>query len=185
MLHFLLETLISIPVIVLKHLSLPDTKLSKYFKFTNVFLLILKKPYPFTFSSISLSIIKEFKEFALRGNVIDLAVAVVIGGAFGKIVSSFVADVLMPPIGLLLGGVNFTDLVITLKKAQGDVAAVTLQYGNFIQAVVDFLIIALAIFMMIKAINLAKKKEEEAPAPPPEPTKEETLLTEIRDLLKK
>ncbi|HNV49528.1 MAG: large-conductance mechanosensitive channel protein MscL [Bacteroidales bacterium] len=132
-----------------------------------------------------MSIIKEFKEFALRGNVIDLAVAVVIGGAFGKIVSSFVADVLMPPIGLLLGGVNFTDLVITLKKAQGDVAAVTLQYGNFIQAVVDFLIIALAIFMMIKAINLAKKKEEEAPAPPPEPTKEETLLTEIRDLLKK
>ncbi|MGB4123912.1 MAG: large-conductance mechanosensitive channel protein MscL [Bacteroidales bacterium] len=132
-----------------------------------------------------MSIIKEFKEFALRGNVIDLAVAVVIGGAFGKIVSSFVADVLMPPIGLLLGGVNFTDLVITLKKAQGDVAAVTLQYGNFIQAVVDFLIIALAIFMMIKAINLAKKKEEEAPAPPLEPTKEETLLTEIRDLLKK
>jgi large conductance mechanosensitive channel len=132
-----------------------------------------------------MSIIKEFKEFALRGNVIDLAVAVVIGGAFGKIVSSFVADVLMPPIGLLLGGVNFTDLVITLKKAQGDVAAVTLQYGNFIQAVVDFLIIALAIFMMIKAINLAKKKEEEAPAPPPEPTKEETLLTEIRDLLKR
>ncbi len=132
-----------------------------------------------------MSIIKEFKEFALRGNVIDLAVAVVIGGAFGKIVSSFVADVLMPPIGLLLGGVNFTDLVITLKKAQGDVAAVTLQYGNFLQAVVDFLIIALAIFMMIKAINLAKKKEEEAPAPPPEPTKEETLLTEIRDLLKK
>ena len=132
-----------------------------------------------------MSIIKEFKEFALRGNVIDLAVAVVIGGAFGKIVSSFVADVLMPPIGLLLGGVNFTDLVITLKKAQGDVAAVTLQYGNFIQAVVDFLIIALAIFMMIKALNLAKKKEEEAPAPPLEPTKEETLLTEIRDLLKK
>jgi len=132
-----------------------------------------------------MSIIKEFKEFALRGNVIYLAVAVVIGGAFGKIVSSFVADVLMPPIGLLLGGVNFTDLVITLKKAQGDVAAVTLQYGNFIQAVVDFLIIALAIFMMIKAINLAKKKEEEAPAPPLEPTKEETLLTEIRDLLKK
>lgn len=132
-----------------------------------------------------MSIIKEFKEFALRGNVIDLAVAVVIGGAFGKIVTSFVADVLMPPIGLLLGGVNFTDLVITLKKAQGDVAAVTLQYGNFIQAVVDFLIIALAIFMMIKAINLAKKKEEEAPAPPLEPTKEETLLTEIRDLLKK
>lgn len=107
-----------------------------------------------------MSIIKEFKEFALRGNVIDLAVAVVIGGAFGKIVSSFVADVLMPPIGLLLGGVNFTDLVITLKKAQGDVAAVTLQYGNFIQAVVDFLIIALAIFMMIKAINLAKKKKK-------------------------
>ncbi len=130
--------------------------------------------------------IKEFKDFAMRGNVIDLAVAVVIGGAFGKIVTSFVADVLMPPIGLLLGGMNFTDLVITLKEAQGDVAAVTLRYGNFIQVTIDFLIIAFSIFLVIKAINVIKKKEKPAPPPPPPaPTKEEQLLTEIRDLLKK
>ncbi|HPE34475.1 MAG TPA: large-conductance mechanosensitive channel protein MscL [Bacteroidales bacterium] len=133
-----------------------------------------------------MSMIKEFKDFAMRGNVIDLAVAVVIGGAFGKIVTSFVADVLMPPIGLLLGGMNFTDLVITLKEAQGDVAAVTLRYGNFIQVTIDFLIIAFSIFLVIKAINVIKKKEKPAPPPPPPaPTKEEQLLTEIRDLLKK
>jgi large conductance mechanosensitive channel len=133
-----------------------------------------------------MSILKEFKQFAMRGNVIDLAVAVVIGGAFGKIVASFVADVLMPPIGLLLGGVDFTNLLIILKQAESDVPAVTLNYGKFIQNVVDFAIIAFAIFMMIKAINLTKKKEEETPtpAPPPEPSKEEQLLTEIRDLLK-
>lgn len=132
-----------------------------------------------------MSILKEFKQFAMRGNVVDLAVAVVIGGAFGKIVASFVADVLMPPIGLLLGGMDFTNLMIVLKQAEGDIPAVTLNYGNFIQNIVDFAIVAFAIFMMIKAINLTKKKEEEAPAPaPPEPSKEEQLLTEIRDLLK-
>jgi len=133
-----------------------------------------------------MSLIKEFKAFAMRGNVVDLAVAVIIGGAFGKIVASFVADVLMPPIGLLLGGMEFTDLMIVLKEANGDVPAVTLKYGAFIQTVVDFLIVAFAIFMMIKGINATKKKEEAAPPPPPpEPTKEEQLLTEIRDLLKK
>ncbi len=131
-----------------------------------------------------MSLIKEFKAFAMRGNVVDLAVAVVIGGAFGKIIASFVSDVLMPPLGMLLGGVDFTDLVITLKAAQGEVAAVTLNYGNFIQNVVDFVIIAFAIFIVIKAMNATKKKEEAAPAPPPVPSKEEQLLTEIRDLLK-
>jgi len=132
-----------------------------------------------------MSLVKEFKAFAMRGNVVDLAVAVVIGGAFGKIIASFVNDILMPPIGLLLGGVEFTDLVLVLKKATADAEAVTMTYGVFVQNVVDFVIIALAIFMMIKGINSMKKKEEEAPAPPPGPTKEEELLTEIRDLLKK
>lgn len=133
-----------------------------------------------------MSLIKEFKAFAMRGNVIDLAVAVIIGGAFGKIVASLVSDVLMPPIGLLLGGVEFTDLVIVLKEAKGeDIPAVTMTYGAFLQNVVDFVIIAFVIFMMIRTINNMKKKEEEKPAPPPEPTKEEQLLTEIRDLLKK
>lgn len=132
-----------------------------------------------------MSLIKEFKDFAMRGNVLDLAVAVIIGGAFGKIVSSFVADVLMPPIGLLLGGVDFSDLAIVLKEAVGEDPAVMLSYGKFTQSVVDFLIIAFAIFMMIKVINNLSKKKEEEPAPaPPEPTKEELLLTEIRDILK-
>lgn len=129
--------------------------------------------------------IKEFKTFAMRGNVIDMAVGIIIGGAFGKIVSSFVADVIMPPIGLLIGSVNFTELSVTLKQASGDIAAVTLNYGKFIQSVVDFIIIAFAIFTVIKAMNSLKKKEEEAPAPPPEPTKEVVLLTEIRDALVK
>jgi large conductance mechanosensitive channel len=132
-----------------------------------------------------MSLIKEFKEFAMRGNVIDLAVAVIIGAAFGKVISSFVADVLMPPIGLLLGGADFTDLQLILKEAQGEIAAVTLNYGSFIQTIVDFLIIAASIFMVIKAIASAKKKEAAAPAPSPVPTKEEELLIEIRDLLKK
>jgi large conductance mechanosensitive channel len=132
-----------------------------------------------------MSLIKEFKEFAMRGNVIDLAVAVIIGAAFGKVISSFVADVLMPPIGLLLGGVDFTDLQLVLKEAQGEIAAVTLNYGMFVQTVVDFLIIAASIFMVIKVISSAKKKEAEAPAPSPIPTNEEKLLVEIRDLLKK
>ncbi|MEM6638321.1 MAG: large-conductance mechanosensitive channel protein MscL [Pseudomonadota bacterium] len=126
----------------------------------------------------------EFKDFAMRGNVVDMAVGIVIGGAFGKIVSSFVKDVLMPPIGLALGGVDFSQLAVTLKEAVGETAAVTLNYGVFIQTVVDFIIIAFAIFMVVKAMNSMKKKEEEAPAKPPEPSKEEVLLTEIRDALR-
>jgi large conductance mechanosensitive channel len=138
-----------------------------------------------------MSIIKEFKQFAMRGNVLDMAVGIIIGGAFGKIVSSFVADVIMPPIGALLGGVDFSNLKIIIKHAvlndAGAIAkpAVTLNYGLFINTVIDFIIIAFAIFMMIKAMNNLKKKEEAAPAPPPAPSNEEKLLTEIRDLLKK
>jgi large conductance mechanosensitive channel len=134
-----------------------------------------------------MKLIDEFKTFAMRGNVVDMAIGIIIGGAFGKIVTSFVNDVIMPPIGLLVGGVDFKDLAVTLKEAVGDVPAVTLNYGNFIQVVFDFVIIALAIFMMIKAMNAAKKKEAEvpvAPPAPPAPSKEELLLTEIRDLLK-
>lgn len=135
------------------------------------------------------SLLKEFKDFAMKGNVVDMAVGVVIGGAFGKIVSSLVADIIMPPIGLLLGGVNFTDLKITLKDAVVTdgvqvAEAVTLNYGNFLQVTLDFLIIAFAIFMVIKAIMSFKKKEEAAPAAPPAPTKDQVLLEEIRDLLK-
>ncbi|HNQ38361.1 MAG: large-conductance mechanosensitive channel protein MscL [Prolixibacteraceae bacterium] len=133
-----------------------------------------------------MGIVKEFKEFAMKGNVVDLAVAVVIGGAFGKIVTSFVNDIIMPPIGVLLGGVNFADLKIQLKEAVGEVPAVTLNYGAWINTVIDFLIVALVIFLVIKGLNSMKKKEAEAPAPPPPaPSKEETLLTEIRDLLAK
>lgn len=131
-----------------------------------------------------MSMMKEFKEFAMRGNVMDMAVGIIIGAAFGKIVSSFVADVIMPPLGMLLGKVSFTDLAITLKGASGEVAAVTLNYGKFVQTVVDFVIIAFAIFMVIKTMNSLKKKQEEAPVVPPAPPREEVLLTEIRDLLK-
>jgi len=139
-----------------------------------------------------MSLVSEFKAFAMRGNVVDMAVGIIIGGAFGKIVSSVVADVIMPPIGLLLGGVKFTDLKIILKDPVLDAAgaittqAVAINYGNFIQTTVDFLIIAFAIFMMIKGMNSLKKKDE-APAEvpdPPAPTKEEVLLAEIRDILK-
>ena len=127
----------------------------------------------------------EFKAFALKGNVVDMAVGIIIGAAFGKIVSSMVADVVMPPLGLLIGGVNFTELKIILKAAVGTNPAVTWNYGNFLQVTFDFLIVAFAVFMVIKAINAAKKKEEAAPEAPPAPSKEELLLTEIRDLLKK
>jgi large conductance mechanosensitive channel len=129
--------------------------------------------------------IQEFKTFAMRGNVVDMAVGIIIGGAFGKIVSSVVADVIMPPIGVLLGGMDFSKFAITIKQASGDVAAVTLNYGKFIQSMVDFVIIAFAIFMMIKAMNSFKKKQEEAPAAPPAPSAEVVLLTEIRDALVK
>jgi len=139
-----------------------------------------------------MGLLKEFKEFAVKGNVIDLAVGVIIGGAFGKIVSSFVNDVIMPPLGLLIGGVDFKQLKLVLKDETVDaagetVAAVTLNYGMFIQNVVDFTIIAFVIFMAIKGINTLNRKKEEAPAPtaPPEPTHTEKLLEEIRDLLKK
>lgn len=138
-----------------------------------------------------MSILKEFKEFAMRGNMIDMAVGIIIGAAFGKIIASLVGDVLMPPIGLLLGGMNFTDINIVMKDAVLDPAtgavvkeAVAIKIGNFIQVLIDFLIIAFSIFMIIKLINNLKKKKEEAPAAPPAPTKEETLLTEIRDILK-
>ncbi|SHN00496.1 large conductance mechanosensitive channel [Cyclobacterium lianum] len=138
-----------------------------------------------------MGLIKEFKDFAVRGNVVDLAVAVIIGAAFGKVVSSLVNDIIMPPIGLLVGGVDFTDLMVVLKEAYLDpsgteIAAVTINYGNFIQFVVDFSIVAFAVFMIVKLINNLKRKEEAAPTPPP-PTvnKTEVLLEEIRDLLKK
>jgi len=143
-----------------------------------------------------MKILKEFKEFAMKGNVIDLAIGIIIGAAFGKIVSSLVNDVIMPPIGLLIGGIDFKDIAINMKNAVVDPAtgqvlkaAVTLRIGNFIQTIVDFLIVAFAIFMLIKGINnLSRKKAKETtetPPSPPEPSKSETLLTEIRDLLKK
>jgi large conductance mechanosensitive channel len=132
-----------------------------------------------------MSMMQEFKEFAMKGNVVDLAVGVIIGGAFGKIVSSFVADIIMPPIGLLAGGVDFTKLGVVLKEAVDEkTPAVMLNYGNFIQTVVDFTIVAIAIFMAIKMMNKMKKAEVAAPEAPPAPTKEELLLTEIRDVLK-
>lgn len=133
-----------------------------------------------------MKLIDEFKSFAMKGNVIDLAIGIIIGAAFGKIVSSFVSDIIMPPLGLLIGGVNFTDLKVVLKSAvDATHPAVTWNYGNFLQVTFDFLIVAFAVFLVIKAIVLAKRKEEAAPAAPPAPTKEEILLTEIRDLLKK
>ncbi|MDH3198954.1 MAG: large-conductance mechanosensitive channel protein MscL [Candidatus Krumholzibacteria bacterium] len=131
-----------------------------------------------------MSVMKEFKAFAIKGNMIDMAVGIVIGAAFGKIVSSLVADVIMPPIGLLLGGVNFSALTVTLKAAREGAEAVTLNYGAFIQTAVDFLIIAAAIFMVVKSINTMKRKEEAAPAAPPKPSNQEVLLAEIRDLMK-
>jgi large conductance mechanosensitive channel len=142
-----------------------------------------------------MSILKEFKSFAMKGNVLDLAVAVIIGGAFGKIVTSFVNDVLMPPIGLLLGNKDFSNMRVILKHStdavmSGDtvvtpaIAEVSIRYGAFANTILDFLIVAFSIFMVIKAFNSMKRKEEAAPAAPPAPTKEETLLTEIRDILK-
>jgi len=142
-----------------------------------------------------MSMMTEFKEFAIKGNAVDMAVGIIVGAAFGKIVSSFVNDVIMPPIGLLIGGVDFNKLTFTLKEASGDVAAVMIFYGKFIQTVIDFTIIAFiqtvidftiiafVIFIVIKAINSQKRKEEET-VPPPEPSKEELLLSDIRDILK-
>ncbi|MEM8844855.1 MAG: large-conductance mechanosensitive channel protein MscL [Pseudomonadota bacterium] len=132
-----------------------------------------------------MSMMSEFKEFAMRGNVVDMAVGIIIGAAFGKIVSSFVSDIIMPPLGVIIGGVDFTDLAVTIKAASDSAEAVTLKYGAFIQTVLDFVIVAFAIFMVIKLMNSLKKKEEEKPEEPPKPSAEEVLLTEIRDLLKK
>jgi large conductance mechanosensitive channel len=132
-----------------------------------------------------MGMMKEFKDFAMRGNVMDMAIGIIIGGAFGKIVSSFVTDVIMPPIGMLLGGVDFSNLAFTLKEGAEGVEPVLLKYGVFINTVIDFTIIAFAIFMVIKAMNSMKKKEEEKPAAPPAPSKEEVLLAEIRDELRK
>lgn len=131
-----------------------------------------------------MSLLKEFKAFAVKGNVVDLAVGIIIGAAFGKIVSSFVGDIIMPPLGLLIGGINFTDLAITLRPAEGASPAVVLAYGKFIQTVVDFVIVAFAIFIGVKAINRLKREEAKAPSLPPVPSKEEVLLGEIRDILK-
>lgn len=125
----------------------------------------------------------DFKKFILRGNVVDLAVAVIIGAAFNKVVSSFVKDILMPPIGVAMGGVNFSDLKYVLVEAAGETPAVTLNYGAFIQTIVDFLIIAASIFVMVKVLEKIQKKEEEKPAEPKGPTTEEILI-EIRDTLK-
>lgn len=128
-----------------------------------------------------MGMIQEFKEFAIKGNAVDMAVGIIIGAAFGKIVSSLVADVIMPPIGLILGGVNFTNLSFTLKQAAADTPAVLLNYGKFIQTVIDFSIIAFAIFLLVKVMNSLQRKKEKVPDKPPQ---QEMLLTEIRDLLK-
>lgn len=134
--------------------------------------------------------IKEFKEFALKGNLVDMAIAVVMAGAFGKVVNAFIDGMVMPAVGVLSGGKNFNDFVFTLKEASKDeagkdVAAVVIKYGSFITITIEFLIVAFVMFMVIKAMNAAKKKEAEAPAAPPAPTATETLLAEIRDSLKK
>ncbi|OGB60134.1 MAG: large-conductance mechanosensitive channel [Caldithrix sp. RBG_13_44_9] len=132
-----------------------------------------------------MSMIKEFREFAMKGNVVDLAVGIIIGIAFGKIVSSLVNDVIMPPIGLVLGGLDFSNLMVTLKAASGTEPAVSLRYGMFINTVIDFIIVAFVIFLVVKGMNALKRKQEEKPAAPPEPPRQEVLLSEIRDLLKK
>ena len=133
-----------------------------------------------------MSMLKEFKEFAAKGNVVDLAVGVVIGAAFGKIVSSLVADLIMPPLGLIIGGIDFSDMKLVLREAVDKEPAVTLNYGLFIQAVINFLIVGWAIFILVKGINRLKRRQEQAPAPekPAPPAPEIVLLTEIRDALK-
>jgi len=128
--------------------------------------------------------LSEFKDFAVKGNVVDMAVGIIVGAAFGKIVSSFVKDIIMPPIGVMMGGVNFSDLAVTIQEAAGEVPAVAIKYGAFVQTIADFIIVALAIFMAVKVMNSLKRKEEEAPKAPAKPSNEEVLLTEIRDLLK-
>ncbi|MCB0318210.1 MAG: large-conductance mechanosensitive channel protein MscL [Bdellovibrionales bacterium] len=129
-----------------------------------------------------MGIVKEFKEFAVKGNMIDMAVGIIIGGAFGKIVSSLVADIIMPPLGILIGGIDFSGLSLTLKEAVGETPAVTLNYGQFIQHIISFLIVAWSVFILVKAINSLKREQEAAP--PSGPTKEQELLMEIRDAIK-
>ena len=128
-----------------------------------------------------MGMMKEFKEFAAKGNMLDMAVGIIVGAAFGKVITSLVSDVLMPPIGLIIGGVDFKALKLILKQAVGETAAVTLNYGVFFQTIVDFLIVAFAIFLLVKGVNAMRKKQEEAPAAP---SNQEVLLREIRDLLK-
>lgn len=132
-----------------------------------------------------MKLVDEFKAFALKGNVVDLAVGIIIGAAFGKIVSSMVSDIIMPPLGVIIGGVSFTDLKVVLKAAYETHPAVTWNYGNFLQACFDFLVVGFSVFLVIKAIVIARRNEKAEPVVPPAPTKEETLLTEIRDLLKR
>lgn len=132
-----------------------------------------------------MGMVSEFKQFAIKGNMVDMAVGIIIGVAFGKIVSSLVKDVIMPPLGLAIGGVDFADLAVVLKEATDEAAAVTINYGVFIQTIIDFLIVALAIFVAVKVINSMKRKEEEKPAEPPKPSEEVLLLREIRDSLNK
>ncbi len=132
-----------------------------------------------------MSIVKEFKEFAMRGNVVDMAVGIIIGSAFGKIVTSLVNDIIMPPIGLLLGGIDFNGFAVTLKAASGDAPAVAIRYGTLVNVVLDFIIVAFVLFMVIKRMNSLKAKKEAAPPAPPKPSNQEVLLAEIRDLLKK
>jgi large conductance mechanosensitive channel len=134
---------------------------------------------------VHMGFFKEFKEFAMRGNVIDMAVGIIIGAAFGKVVSSLVGDVIMPPLGLLIGGVDFSSLAIVLQNPAAGAPGVVLRYGAFLQTVLDFLIVAFAIFVAIKAMNKLQRKKEEAPAAPPKPSNQEVLLGEIRDLLKR
>jgi len=131
-----------------------------------------------------MGIIDEFKEFAIKGNMVDMAVGIIIGGAFGTIVKSLVDDIIMPPIGLALGGIDFSDIVITLKEATADAEAVTMNIGSFFNNVISFLIVAWAVFILVKGMNSMKKKAEEAPAEPPAPPKEQVLLEEIRDAIK-
>ncbi len=131
-----------------------------------------------------MGMVQEFKAFAVRGNVVDMAVGIIIGAAFGKIVTSLVADVVMPPLGLLIGGVDFSELAVNLPVLQEGAAAVTVNYGRFIQTVVDFTIVAFAVFLLVKGVNRLRHQEEAAPPAPPAPSREEELLAEIRDLLK-
>ncbi len=131
-----------------------------------------------------MGMIKEFQDFAVKGNVVDMAVGIIIGGAFGTIVKSLVSDIIMPPIGVLMGGLDFSSLALTLKAATADAEAVTLNYGLFINNVISFLIVAWAVFMLVKGMNALKKKEEAAPSEPPAPPRSEVLLEEIRDALK-